>query len=259
MIIEVHVDDLVTNRYNSRFNYVNSTVERLADSMELHGQLLPLRVRPTKTAGKYEVVFGHRRLLAAKKLGWKTVKAEVVDLSDEDALVDSLVENLERENLSDYEKAVIFERFNVEFGKTYEEIGKMVGLTKQAISNHVAMLKLFNAQYLVENPDLVPILHEITEHHARVLARAEDVNDRASLLRLTQKDKLSVRDLSNLVFHLRSWFHSDPKKENESADDFKPADNGSGNPAERTISYVVKDKFTISERGDLSLRETVSV
>ena len=250
MIIDVPLEDLDLNKYNSRVGYSTASVEKMANSMARHGQLHSVRIRRNQKSGRFEVVFGHRRLLAARKLGWATIKAEVVDLNDEAALVESLVENVEREDLSDYEKALIYERINVEFGKTYEEIGRMVGLSKQAISNHVGMLKLFAPQFLAQNLDLPPLLHEISEHHARILARAEDEQDRASLLRLTARDNLSVRDVSNIVFHLRSWFHSEGSGTKDVPGDFAPGNQAFNQTDETTISYAMKDKFVMSERGD---------
>ena len=108
----------------------------MVNSMKSNGQLVTIKVRPNPTDNnRYESVFGHRRFLAAKKLGWKTIRAEIVEATNEDVLMQSLVENFEREGISDYEKALIFSTLNTKFNKTYEEIGKNLGISKQHVGS----------------------------------------------------------------------------------------------------------------------------
>lgn len=206
MIRSIPVDEIEFNEYNSRFNYTTKSIEKMAMSIAANGMLTPVKVRPSlRYPGKYELVFGHRRYLASKKLGLESIRAELVETSNEEMIRESLVENLEREELSDYEKAVIFDRLNREFGRTYEEIGKWIGLSKQHICSYIAMLRLFDAQTLSANPELLACLKKITEHHARILSRvAED--ERANLTRLIVEEDLSVRELSRIIARLRSWF-----------------------------------------------------
>src|SRR5579862_7679692 len=83
----------------------------LAQSLAEHGLLSPIGVRehPNKQ-GSYQVVFGNRRLEAAKSLGWSTIKANLITADDQTALVLAIVENIDRKDLSDYEKAVFLEK-----------------------------------------------------------------------------------------------------------------------------------------------------
>jgi ParB family chromosome partitioning protein len=90
-----------------------------------NGQLVRIHVRPSeKYPGKYDLIYGHRRFLAAKKLSWKTIKAEIEDATEEEMAIQSLVENVQREDLSDYEKTLFFQKLSTEFKMTYQQIGK---------------------------------------------------------------------------------------------------------------------------------------
>ena len=134
LIVDLPVNMIDHSPYNSRLKYSSTSIEEMANSMKSNGQLVTIKVRPNPTDNnRYELVFGHRRFLAAKKLGWKTIRAEVVDATNEDVLMQSLVENFEREGISDYEKALIFSTLNTKFNKTYEEIGKGLGISKQHV------------------------------------------------------------------------------------------------------------------------------
>lgn len=143
-------------------------------------------------------------------LGRNVVRAEVVSLTDEEMLDQSLVENLFRKNLSDYEVALSFDRMNKVFHKSYEEIGKVSGFSKSHVSNFCRMLQLFDKETMARNPNLEKELKCISEHHARILLRIKDQSARASALRLALSENLSVRELERTVLKLRGWF--DPRR-----------------------------------------------
>jgi hypothetical protein len=137
------------------------------------------------------------------------ITAEVGDYSDSEMAQFALAENTERNDLSDYERAIAFRRLNVEFGLTYEQIGELVGCSKAHISNHLRMLDLFDIKALAANPSLVALMSKISERHARVLVHIENSDDRAAALRLAVNEGLSVRELEKVVSKFRSWFAKD--------------------------------------------------
>ncbi|MDG7000286.1 MAG: ParB/RepB/Spo0J family partition protein, partial [Nitrososphaerota archaeon] len=193
--------------YNSRIRYSSSNIERLAHSLDENGQLTPIRIRTSQNhPGKFEIIDGHRRFIAAKKLGWKMIRGELVDKNDEQTYCESLIENYEREDLSDYEKALFFERMNKEFRRTYEEIGRMVNLSKQQVGSYVAMLRLFSPSQIASNSGLADSIHQLSEHHARILSRVQDREAREDLTLMVVRRHLSVRELTNSVSHLKVWF-----------------------------------------------------
>lgn len=264
LLLDLPLSLIESNPYNSRTNYSTITIDRLAQSLRTNGQLSTVKVRPdTKHEGCYELVFGHRRVMAARNLGWKTIRAEVVNVSNEEMMGQSLVENFEREDLSDYEKALIFERMNKEFGKTYEQIGKMIGISKQHVSNYLAMLRLFDPEVLSSNPELLDSLRKMSEHHARALSRIEDVSTKMDLSRMIVKDSLTVKELTNIVGRLRSWFtvgenvESKSHSQNDEKDIWSGAlqeeknDGARDNDVEE-ITKTVLNEFRLAHKGDFN-------
>jgi ParB family transcriptional regulator, chromosome partitioning protein len=245
---EIPLDKILPNVYNSRAKYSAKSISKLARSMSQSGQLVAIKVRSSpKYRGMYELVYGHRRVQAAKDLGWDKIRAEISDINDEKMIEESLIENLERDNLSDYEKALIFERINHEFDKTYEQIGAMAGISKSHVCNYLSMLKLFDAETLSKSPDLAEALNCLTERHARILHNVKSLEERANLVKLVVKDELSVRELTNIVRRLRSWFQV-PGIENEkdasSENDFAERDD------KEMIRYLIMEEFKLARRGD---------
>jgi hypothetical protein len=94
---------------------------------------------------------------------------------------------------------------------------KLVGASKQSIANYVSMTRLFTNEELEHCPDVKECLQQITEHHARSLARVPDFGSRVDLLRKIVNEKLSSRDLANIVNRLRSWFFSSSQLEERQA------------------------------------------
>jgi hypothetical protein len=144
--------------------------------------------------------------MAAKKLEWKTIRAEVVCTSEKKLAIESLIENLDRKDLSDYEKGLMFDRMKNEFGFSFAEIGKLIGISRQHVSNYAAMLNLFSPERLSSDPELRESLFKISEHHARILLSVWEESSRMDLALRTIKEGLTVRDLANIVGRLRSWF-----------------------------------------------------
>jgi ParB family transcriptional regulator, chromosome partitioning protein len=261
VLSELPLDSIKFNPYNSRSKYGQSEIVRLAHSLKVNGQLAVVKVRSDPAEeGKYQLVYGHRRVMAARQLEWKTIRAEIVEASEEQMIEQSLVENFEREGLSDYDKALIFERLNKEFGKTYDEIGRILGLSKQHVSNHIAMLRLFDPKDLAANPELLEALQQMSEHHARVLSRVDDTNTKIDLACMIAKDRLSVKDLTNIVGRLRSWFTSEGRTKRPaellkiSGDSFQEFDSGRLEQQREgdieQITRVIVNEFKLAQSGD---------
>jgi ParB/RepB/Spo0J family partition protein len=192
------------NPYNPRLDFDEDDIERLANSLKTKGLLYPIQVR--RINDRFQVVCGHRRVRAARTLGLKTIRAEVGEFSDREMLEFSLVENLERRDISDFEKGLSFSRLAKEFNLPYSEIGRLVGFSKQHVSNLIRMTELFDEEYLSGNASVIPNLEKITEHHARLLSQIADLSTRASMLELVVQDNLSVRELQRIINKLRGWF-----------------------------------------------------
>jgi ParB family transcriptional regulator, chromosome partitioning protein len=192
------------NPFNARVHYDEQDLKRLASSIRRSGLITSIKVR--KSGDKFQAVCGHRRIKAARLIGLETIRAEVAELSDSEMLGQSLVENMERSELSDFEKGLALSRMSEEFGYSYTDVGQLVGLSRQHVSNLIRMTRLFDADMLSNDTSLLSDLHTISEHHARLLMEIRDPQTRAGTLKLVISDGLSVRDLQRLIHRLRSWF-----------------------------------------------------
>lgn len=195
--------ELIEQDYDFRLLDEND-IDELAESLFKHGQLSAIRVRnhPTKT-GHFQVIFGNRRVDAARKLGWPAIQADVVEASEEQALTSAIIENIDRKDLSDYEKAIFLERLHTATGKTYSEIAKLIGKSSAFVSLHVSMLHLFPKSTISEN-ERVKVLKSLSEKHARILLKIEDAEDRWNTAKLAVSANLSVRELERFCCRPRA-------------------------------------------------------
>ena len=138
------IDTLRPGRRNPRLRLPN--VRELADSLQAHGVLQPIVVRPLAD-GKYEVIAGHRRLEAARLLEWTTMPALVRFESDDDAYLLTLVENLQRADLSAREQAAALEVLVRERGWSTHEVAAAIKRSQAYVSKR---LRVF------EDPILAP-------------------------------------------------------------------------------------------------------
>lgn len=238
------------NPFNSRKQYDHVGIEQLAKSLRQNGLLNPVTVR--RTDGKYELVFGHRRTRAARLLDWEKIRAEIVSSTDEQMLQISLVENLHRENLSDFETALCFRRLLSEFGKTYEQIGDLVGFSKSHIAGYIRMTQLFDDETADRFPEIITDLYKISEHHARVLAQIPDQRERLRALRIVATENLSVRDLQKMIQRLPGWFSSIKGDPDSARSQIERGilESMSNNNEESKIQQIVRARFGSSYRDD---------
>jgi ParB family transcriptional regulator, chromosome partitioning protein len=205
MIRNIRLSSIDNNPLNPRLKYEDEEIHRLSSSLGSSGLLSPVRVR--KKGRRYELVFGHRRVRAARQIGWKTIRAEVCSLTDEEMIIHSVAENIARDDLTDFEKAKSFLSLKTRFGKTHAEIGRLVGYSEAHVTNFLRMLELFDEPKLREHeiPDSV---YQLTEHQARVLLRIHNDEDRMKALKVALNEKMSVRDLQRMIARLGGWFSS---------------------------------------------------
>jgi ParB family chromosome partitioning protein len=115
-------------------------VRELAESIRSSGLLEPILVRPSN--GRYEVVAGHRRLLAHKLLGEVKIKAIVKELSDEEVILVRAIENDQREDLNPIEKAKVYKRLQEKFGWSTRAIGAKMGRSNATIARYLNLLEI---------------------------------------------------------------------------------------------------------------------
>ncbi|HZS26457.1 MAG TPA: ParB/RepB/Spo0J family partition protein [Candidatus Angelobacter sp.] len=138
---EISVDMIDPNPYQTRRQINEASLAELAESVRISGVVQPVVLRPA-TNGRFQLVAGERRWLASKRAGKQTVPAVVRQISNEQAMEITIIENLQREDLNAMEQARAFERLGREFGLTQEQIAARTGKDRASISNFIRLLKL---------------------------------------------------------------------------------------------------------------------
>jgi ParB/RepB/Spo0J family partition protein len=203
-------------RMNSEF-----VVDDIASSISKYGQFSPIWVRAHPAIeGNYQVIFGNRRLATARKLGWKTIAANVVSASDAEALAMAFSENCDRMDFSDYEKAILLENLHNIANKSYSEVAELIGRSPAFVSLHVNMLRLFS-DGLSSKAERSKMLHSLTEKHCRALAKIQDPNERWNTAKLAVGANLGVRELEKICNRLKSRHSPTRRRAGSDADEIK--------------------------------------
>jgi ParB family transcriptional regulator, chromosome partitioning protein len=143
LLVDLAISEINRNPYQTREVEHDDTLEELAASIKVNGIVQPIVVRPSEEGdGRYTLILGERRMHAAKKAGKTHIPALVRKVSPQQAAEMTIIENLQREDLSALEQAKAFKVLSTEFNLTQEEIGKRVGLSRASITNYMRLLKL---------------------------------------------------------------------------------------------------------------------
>ena len=142
LVVNLDIADIDKNPFQTRYVDDNDALEELADSIRANGVVQPIMVRPSEEEGRYILVLGERRLHASKKAGKTTIPAMVRRVSLQQAAEMTIIENLQRENLSALEQAEAFRILSNEFSLTQQQIGERVGLSRESVANYMRLLKL---------------------------------------------------------------------------------------------------------------------
>jgi ParB family transcriptional regulator, chromosome partitioning protein len=143
LLVNLAITEIDRNPYQTREVEDDGTLEELAASIKVNGIVQPIVVRPSEEGnGRYTLILGERRMHAAKKAGKTHVPALVRKVAAQQAAEMTIIENLQREDLSALEQARAFKVLSTEFNLTQEEIGKRVGLSRASITNYMRLLKL---------------------------------------------------------------------------------------------------------------------
>ena len=201
---ELDVEYINAGRFQPRTNFDKEKLAELTSSIKKHGVLSPILVRELGL-NKFEVIAGERRLRASKQAGIKTIPCLVDQKKDQDALESALIENLQREDLNAVEEARGYDRLKREFGLTQDEVATSTGKARSTIANSLRLLSL-PAKVL----DLLSS-GQIEKGHAKLLASLEPKKAEEAALNII-KNKLTVKDLSNLSKKKKSTTNSEKKQ-----------------------------------------------
>ena len=140
---KVSISDLSRNPYQPREIFNETKLEELTKSIKKNGIIQPIAVRPKKNElGKYEIIAGERRWLAAQKAGLHEIPVAVLDLSDQESLEVAIVENIQRDDLNPIEEAKGYKRLFEEFKYDHESISKLMSKSRSHVSNTLRLLTL---------------------------------------------------------------------------------------------------------------------
>ena len=137
------IGDLSPNKFQPRVNFNEEKLVELSNSIKKNGIIQPIAVREDKVdPGRYEIVAGERRWLAAQKAGLHEVPIIILDLDDNESLEVAIVENIQRDDLNVIEEAKGYQRLSEEFGYDHEKIAKFMSKSRSHISNTLRLLTL---------------------------------------------------------------------------------------------------------------------
>lgn len=187
-----------------RKTFYQDSLEELAASIRERGVLEPIVVRPAGKPGCYEIVMGERRWRACQLAGLDTIPAIVRDLSDDEAALDSLLENFQREDLNPVEKAYAIRGLLQVF--TVEKTARALGVSETTIRRALDLLELpagIQAELIVRPGAGQPTFNET---HARaLLAFQGDAGIQARLVVKVKSERLSVLSLEKLIEAIQKY------------------------------------------------------
>jgi len=188
----VPVDHIEPNPEQPRLVFNQETLDELTSSVREHGVLQPILVRPTGP-NRYQIVAGERRWRASKQAGLETIPALIEDIDDDTALEISIIENLQREDISPLDEAAMYDRMVREHGYSIRKLADKLGKDKGYLENR---LRLADAP--VEIRELVS-LRKDTLSHAYELMKVEDPRKRRRLADQVARGELTLIKLRDKI------------------------------------------------------------
>ena len=188
---KVLIGDLIRNKYQPRKVFNKESLKELTSSIKERGIIQPILVRTSEDhTGKFEIIAGERRWLAAQNAGLNDVPVVVLNVDNEKSLEFAIVENVQRQDLNPIEEAQGYQRLIDEFSYDQDKISKFIGKSRSHVANCIRLLSLPSEIIsYVEN-------EQITAGHAKILVNLPNAQFIAK--KIIDK-KLSVRQSENLV------------------------------------------------------------
>ena len=193
---KIPISDLQRNKYQPRNIFDEEKINELSSSIKENGIIQPIAVRANKyEPGKYEIVAGERRWLAAQKAGLNEVPVVILNIDDQKSLEIAIVENVQREDLNVIEEAKGYQRLIKEFGYGHEKISKFMSKSRSHISNTLRILTL--------PEDIIGLIEEgkLTAGQARPLIGMPNASEVAENI---VKKKVSAREVELIAKRKKS-------------------------------------------------------
>ncbi len=196
-VLYVELSKLVPNKFQPRTLFDEEQLQELIASIKEKGVLAPILAR--RSGDKYEIIAGERRFRAARQLKLERVPVVVRDVNDQEALILSIVENIQRQELNPIEEAHAFEKLTKDFSLTQEEIAKAVSKDRSTVANMLRLLTLpQEVQKAISSGKL-------SFGHGKVLSGLDSIPQQIKLTQLVLSKSLSVRELENYILKNRAF------------------------------------------------------
>lgn len=196
-LINIPIKKVFANPNQPRKTFHEESISELAESIKEHGILNPIIVRPS--GEKYEIIAGERRYRGAIIAELKEIPAIIKKVSDDGARIISLIENIQREDLNDVDRAAALKELKISLGSSWEVVAKGLGLTKRRVLDLVGLLSLPEE---IQN-DIRQ--KRLSERHGRALRQLVDQDEKLIQTVVFIKDKnLTGEQTQELVQKIKS-------------------------------------------------------
>jgi ParB family transcriptional regulator, chromosome partitioning protein len=240
-VLRVSVDEIDPNPLQSRTVFQAERLQELARSIQANGVIQPLVVR--KAGARYQLVAGERRWRASRMAGLTSVPVIVQQLSDDQLLEVTLIENIQREDLTPMEVAHAFERLVNDLGLSHEEIARRTGKDRSTITNTLRLLRLpRDLQQLVSE-------HRLSMGHARAILGLPTEDLQRQVAEKATSQGLSVRQVERLIQRMTAT--REPQTPEEVAED--PNVKAATQEMERILGTRVRIVPKSEQRGRIEI------
>jgi len=197
-IVEIPLEKVVPNPGQPRKHFSESEIQELSDSIKEYGVLQPIMVHPAAD-GKYAIIAGERRWQAAKKAGILSISAIIKEMEESDILAVSIIENIQRQDLSPLEEAMAYNQLMKMHGYTQDQLSKKLCKSRSHIAN---LLRLLNLPQEVQ--DMIGD-RRLSAGHAKLLL---GISDPLTMANDIIEKNLSVRQTEDYIKDLREYGYS---------------------------------------------------
>lgn len=212
-IVRIPMEKIYPRDDQPRKNFDDKSLEGLSQSIEKYGLLNPIVLR--KNGIRYEIIAGERRFRASKLLGLKEIEAIIKNVDKKDIDILSIVENVQREDLSGLEEANAYNELSKNYGMTQDEIAKTVGKSRSYIGNTLRLLKLDeNSKKELDEGNISP-------SQARTLLSIKDEDERKKSLNDFKNKKTNIRKVEKISANKKTKTDKEDKLDRILFEDFE--------------------------------------
>lgn len=192
-ITYIPTEKLLPNPYQPRHKFESEDMLELANSIKENGILQPLLIRRINNSDYFEVVAGERRLRAGILANLQNVPCIILECDYEQSAMISILENVQRADLTFFEEATAIGQLMNHFGLTQTDIAKRLGKSQSSLSNKVRLLSLpVDVRYFIEKEGL-------TERHARALLKLDEEKDIWTVLNVIKERHYTVEQTEKYI------------------------------------------------------------